>query len=226
MVGRELAPTPGLDEGLGSILKKYQISSLPPMAAAVTFLDHAAKALSLEEALQLPAEYLIHYSMRIIHQGESKLSSQRHGGGLRPRSQVTEIRTRLAKERETLQNEGPARVISAIAFNSGKTARWSRSGLEGIEEDWFNPPDEEVMWWGWLYRKAKQEEEFLRKIDKEKIDLLHAVFIARARRQKGEMLKEDFHRFLAEISGLVPESDSFLVGSLQEVSKGYPISQS
>ena len=167
-----------------------------------------------------PPDELIRLPLKVIREAQAESSSRKHTGRLPARREVGETRARLAKEEEVLRNEGPARIISAIALNPGKTARWSRNGLEGDEEDWVSPSDEEIMWWGWFYRKARQEKDFLKRIPGEKRLLLHAVFIARVRRQKGEMAEKEFHDFLGTISDLIPDDDP-VVGSLQQISRKF-----
>ena len=54
MAGKERAEVLALDEILGLIPGKYEISPLPPMDAAVNFLNHTASSLSLRKAFDLP----------------------------------------------------------------------------------------------------------------------------------------------------------------------------
>lgn len=201
------------------IFAQYNISPLPPLDTRVKFQDSRG-SLSLVGAMKLAPQDLLREPLTALSKAELEVvRSKKHGGKPRPKREINAIRELHWKERSTLLTRGPGRVLAAIALNPEKQARWERVDLVG-NGDWSAPPEEESAWWGWVYgvgQKSPEVAEWWE--DGSKGDILHALYIMRFRRGRGDITEDVFESFKKEIDQLIPKSDKRLEELLRGVAK-------
>ncbi|PIS13765.1 hypothetical protein COT65_02430 [Candidatus Shapirobacteria bacterium CG09_land_8_20_14_0_10_47_13] len=204
------------------ILAQYGISPLPSLNARVRFQDSRG-TLSFKGAMELAPQDLLREPLATISEGELKaVEFKKHGGKPRPKREINAIRESYWKEKSRLLARGPGAVLAAIALNPEKKARWERTGLVG-NGGWSVPPEEESAWWGWVYGVSKKGVKVKERWESKEGDILHALYIMRFRRGRGDITEDVFESFKNEIDRLIPEGDEGLGEFLRGIAKHFNV---
>lgn len=205
------------------IFAQYNILPLPSLNTRVRFQDSRG-TLSLVGAMKLVPQELLREPLAIISKEELRVvESKKHGGKPRPKRETDAIRESYWKEKSRLLSRGPGAVLAAIALNPERQARWEGAGLAG-NGGWSAPPEEESAWWGWVYGERQKSAEIEgRWEDGSKADILHALYIMRFRRGRGDVTEDAFKSFKERIDQLIPEGDEGLEKLLRGVAKQFSV---
>lgn len=205
------------------IFARYNILPLLPLGARVKFQDSQG-TLSFAEAMKLAPQNLLREPLATIYKEELRaVESKKHGGKPRPKREINAIRESHWKERSRLLGKGPGRVLAAIVLNPEKQARWERVGLVG-SGDWSTPPEEESAWWGWVYSERQKNVKIEGRWENgSKGNILHALYVMRFRRGRGDITEDVFESFKGEIDQLIPEDDKGLEELLRRIAKHFGV---
>lgn len=199
------------DLTVADILSQSRIEGLSPkiLDSSIEFLNDHLTPLTVEKVLREPPKELLHTALRIIEQGE-ELLTEKKGSRRRSNREIKEIRSQAESRKGRLLSEGPGKILASIAANPGRKAKWSTSGLIGVEEEWQEPTKTEIGWWKWFYDQFHAKEKLP---DLDEINILHAAFVVRFRREES-----DIWEFMKRIEPYL-EMDGELEGYLAKITK-------
>jgi hypothetical protein len=205
---------------LQGILQTYNIPNLVSLSAELAIAGWGK--LAFTEVLgsdreKLARNYLSRPLELLAQRREEAVSEKQHGRS-RKSDQKRKIRKNFNRMEQSLINNGPARLLAAIACNEGKTGEWSMHGVTG-NKDWQEPAQEEIEFWGWIYEK-------IQKVNVGEWwqdgtgNILHASWVMRYRKAHGEVSSKDFDGFLKVIAKFIPE-ESEIVTYVSEISRRF-----
>ncbi|HUS60249.1 MAG TPA: hypothetical protein VMX76_02590 [Nevskiaceae bacterium] len=206
--------------GISEVLINYSIPPLPSLDVEVSVLDGKITPFSLRKVIELSPDEIMRKPLNMMRAEEVAVVPKKKHGRERSRPEMGAIRSDYRKMKQSLRFDGPGEVLAAIALNAGK-ARWTSSGLAG--EGWVDLPEEERLWWSWVYAKEQKEVDVERFLSNEREgNILRAVFLMRFRQNKGLISQDEFDRFLTEVSPLIPGKNKEFISLLGEITQKFP----